>query len=167
MKWRGILAGLSLLGMVGCIDGVVDHQFVSLPQSCWSWGDTLHYDLLPVKESGVYGWQVQLRLLPDFKYKSIWVVVDQEWQQSYKHLSDTLHIDLEILPQESLEKGIVLHHYASDVMPVHLRKGQKGAISIRHIMQEENLLSIKDVGFILAKPEKIESKNSEKLKIFL
>ena len=167
MRCFRILAGLSLCLLTACVDGIVDHQFIALDEQCWNRNDTLRFDLKPVKESGVYGGQVQLRTLQDFRYKNIWIVVEQEWGAKCLRTADTLCVDLEILPHESSESGIILQHFVSEIIPVKLKRGQKGKVRIRHLMQEENIRSVTEVGYFLAKPEKIASKDSNRLKDFL
>ena len=63
--------------------------------------------------------------------------------------NDTLVADLSADDGELRAHGISLHPYTFPLVTLRLPKGAKGRITVRHMMQRENLTGIESVGLRL------------------
>lgn len=133
-----------------CDGGVVYDSYGHVDSDGWDKGDTLFFDVPPVKSSGNYAFSIGLRTNSSFPFMSLSVVVERQINPGNKVYADTLKCRLADEKGHLLGRGISCYQYDFDIPPVDLRQGDSLRVSVRHIMRRETLPGISDVGLKVA-----------------
>ena len=104
------------LFLAACNESTLMHSYKPLPLEGWDRRDTIRFDLPQV--------QKDISLPP------------------IKPLSPCL-TDAE---GYTLARGVNTHQYETQQLPFHLKKGKQGAVRIHHLMANETLTGITEVG---------------------
>jgi len=143
------LAGMALV-MPACGDGVVYNTYRHTQAEGWDKTDTLFFDVLPLREAGVYRQTVGLRINESFPFNSVTLVVDCTVEPKHKTYSDTLRCRLTDNKGNMLGRGVSYYQYDFTASDLRLDEGDSLHIGVRHIMRRETLRGIADVGLQLS-----------------
>ena len=133
---------------IACNPKTPYHHYESLPSDGWARTDTLHFQLPPVHEQGIYTIYVGLRWSPLFPYEGLWLVA--ETQSPIFH-ADTLYFLTSQPDGLPTGQGIRLQQSEQPLFRISLRKDQKVNVDLRHIMHREVLPALSDVGLRMEK----------------
>ena len=150
-RWTGYLLLLLLLGIVSCNKNVVYSHYEHTPTSGWEKNDTLFFKVPPVKEAGVYEEVVGMRILSDFPFQRLTLMVNQMVYPRNEHFHEYLKCSLIDDQGEIMGHGIGHIQYEFPLREVTLQAGDSLKIEIRHNMKREVMPSIADIGIKLVK----------------
>lgn len=142
-------AGLSLL-LSGCMDRTVFHHCQSVPQCVWQQEDTLLFRPDTLAPGQPYTLQVQARILQDYPYRQLQILVEHNLEKEPR--ADTLLLQITDTAGVMLGRQIFLHqvHTATHTFTP---QQSRGWIRIRHLMRREALPGISDIGIRLQKAD--------------
>lgn len=142
-------AGLSLL-LSGCMDRTVFHHCQSVPQCVWQQEDTLLFRPDTLAPGQPYTLQVQARILQDYPYRQLQILVEHNLEK--EPCADTLLLQITDTAGVMLGRQIFLHqvHTATHTFTP---QQSRGWIRIRHLMRREALPGISDIGIRLQKAD--------------
>lgn len=142
---------LFALGMASCNRGVVYSHYEHIPTSGWEKNDTLFFEVPPVKEAGVYEEVLGMRILNDFPFQKLSLVIDQMVYPESKHIHK--NYDCSLIDEQGIIKGYGISHiqYEFPLGEITLNEGDSLRIEIRHNMKREVMPSIADIGIKLRK----------------
>lgn len=111
------------------------------------------FSIPEVNKSGNYSFSVGLRMMPDFPFKNICIVMQQKYQEpDYLH-RDTLRFEMTDENGNLGGDGLASLSFEKEFVQTKLHKGQHGTVSLYHIMAKETLPNIKDVGLKMSSVE--------------
>lgn len=169
----GILLVIALLLTSSCQQTDGTHIFLSTHSEGWAKNDTLTFMLpaSPVEED--LDLQVELRIDKRYPYQDLWLVLEQtyetkrererhsyttvelkqkEQQQKletfvarHQHYNDTLHLQL-VDERKFTGSGRNLLVYRFPVRKVHLIQHEQGQVVVRHIMDNDTIPGIHNIG---------------------
>lgn len=149
-KRTAFLMMLSLL-LLGCSDHRVYHHFVPVNTTCWTVTDTLHFTPGVLKSDGLYTMKTGVRVNDHYRYRDLWLVVEQRAKQPQMAARrDTVHIILADSKGNWLTQGVTLHETEEVVAASRLAKDCAYEFLVYHIMKDQNLEGVSDVGFSLS-----------------
>lgn len=159
--------GLLVLGLSSCKKGAtVYHAYLPVPSSHgWNVDDTLTFTLPPNLLQAHYQLQVELRNSDDYPYKDIWLSVSNNFRDSLKFDTDTLHLYLSdatgrwinsTTAGSFFQSAFPLNKPFTLQMPSHSTQ-----VRITHIMQQNPLPGITDVGIKLSLTRSVDTKKNE------
>ena len=109
----------------------------------------MFFKVPPVKEAGVYEEVVGMRILSDFPFQSLTLMVDQMVYPRNEHFHEYLRCNL--IDEQGVIKGdgISYIQYEFPLREIRLQAGDSLRIEIRHNMKREVIPSVTDVGIKL------------------
>ena len=120
----------------------------SITQEChhidhrqWYADDTVHVQLPPIMETGLYNESFMLRTDRNYPYKELFLKVEHKLASPDKTNCDTICLHL-----SDSSTGVNLLQYESVQNVLYLMNGQHWEIRITHLMHRNPLPSISDVG---------------------
>lgn len=155
-------------------DGVI--TFRHTPSEGWLHRQSLHIDVPPVEKEKDYQLKLEVRIDKRYAYRDLWLVIDQTYETRKKkpsrayttvekrlmevqdlnryvprhqHYTDTVRltmIDNSISDSYFNGLGRNLITYQIPVRDVHLIRHEQACIRLRHIMDEDTLRNVHDVG---------------------
>ena len=137
---------LTAVLMCNCINDTLTHQYKRLDDGGWDRSDTLVFDLPEVKVSGVYLPRVLMRSGNLFPYSKLWVCYEVNLEYPRFTDKDTVCIDIAPKNLKMVSNGLIVRTYSQDSEPIRLSAGQHGRIRIYHLMMQEEMPDIIDVG---------------------
>jgi gliding motility-associated lipoprotein GldH len=151
----GKLFMFSCLLLFGCEEGTVYNQYRHVPDAGWTNKDTLSFDVNVDSIPAKYMLSIETRNRGDYPYNNMYLLVMNNAKDSTVFVSDTVRF---ILSKEInghhkwLGAGIsdlyqMSHTYKSITLPQ--RKGHI-IFKIKHIMQDQFLTGISDIGLKLS-----------------
>lgn len=144
---RRLLACVPLaLALGSCDSGVVYDSYGHVGSYGWDKGDTLFFDIPPVKAAGSYSFSVGLRTNSNFPFMSLSLVVERLVNPGGKVYVDTLKCRLADEKGHVSGHGISCYQYDFDIPAVGLHRGDSVRVGVRHIMRRETLPGISDIG---------------------
>jgi len=117
----------------------------------WMHSDSMKFAINPVDEDGEYYMKLGLRSDNIYPYMDLVLVVDRTIYPRQTMKSDTVHFDLVSTNGHSRGNGVNIYQYLFDVDTLYLDKGDSVSISIRHLMMQDSLKGISDIGIELRK----------------
>lgn len=141
-----------ILLLTACRQEVFFHHTAPIAMERWDRQDTIAFEIPPAPQDGVYDLSFEARVLNDFAYRNMWIVVEQDFQNPEVHTSDTLFVLLTDTLGNLVGDGLTLKQYRTKVSSTQFRKGQSGTIRLHHIMQDVELGRISDVGIYITTP---------------
>ncbi len=142
---------LAALLLSSCTDGTIQHQFRTVSgNNGWERTDTLTYDIPEIPATCNYGMQVQLRVGTRFPYRTVWVAREVELDNPHMIKRDTVRIDLSEDGRHIDASGVTLFSINAEIKPIQLEKGQKGKLRLMHLMRQETIPQLHDVGICIS-----------------
>jgi len=149
-RLTSVICLLTLLLTLGaCKPEVVYHHYQHVTDNNWDKGDTIYFNIPPVKTSGLFHEEAELRISKEYPFLSISLLVQQTIFPQKKHQSDVINCDL--ISENGVMKGdgITLFNYQFPVRDIYLNSGDSVCVAIIHNMKRETMAGIADVGFCL------------------
>lgn len=142
---------LFALAMASCNRGVVYSHYEHAPASGWEKNDTLFFEVPPVKEAGVYEEVLGMRILSDFPFQKLSLVINQLVYPEFQNIHQDF--DCSLIDEQGVIKGHGIGHiqYEFPLREITLNEGDSLRIEIRHNMKREVMPSITDIGIKLKK----------------
>lgn len=156
LQLRNKLAGLPILLLAACQSNIVYHSYEPVSPSGWAKSDTLVYALPASVPAGSYEVEIGIRYQESYPYRDIWLGVSHNSLDTLTYVTDTLQLFLadEVGNKTGNGPGGLyqcdLPYKAS--FPIRL-EGNARTFRIVHIMTDEPLMGISDVGIRLRRPE--------------
>ena len=147
LRYSALLVAVVML-FIACDPTTPYHHYESLSPEGWVRSDTLHFQLPPAPEPGVYTLYVGLRWSPQFPYEGLWI--EAETQSPFLH-TDTLYFLTAGSDGMPTGQGIRLRQSEQPLFRLSLQKDQTVAVNLRHIMHREVLPALSDVGLRMEK----------------
>lgn len=149
MRRKKILLTTLALALTACQHDTLLHKYRNIADGQWMRSDTVAFTLPVVPVSGMYDLSVGLRYHKLFPYRDLYVIVEQLLSDPEINIKDTVCLQLP-LPETSSEIGINILQYEKRIVKLHLQKDQTGKIRISHIMHNDPLPQIYDVGILIS-----------------
>ncbi|MCI7378169.1 MAG: gliding motility lipoprotein GldH [Bacteroidales bacterium] len=152
--YAALFAGLLAALAAGCRRDAAAYQYGSVLVNGWESGDTVVLRVPPLEQGGAYAMQLGLRTsnTVSYPFRELWLSVKQEWA-SGQTIIDTLQCTLATPAGDASGKGVSLNQYEFALPVRQLAKGDSARICINHIMRQDLLLGITDVGIRLEAKE--------------
>ncbi len=138
-----------LLTLGACKPDVMFHQYQHITDNKWDKGDTIYFNIPPVKASGLYREEVNLRISKEYPFLSLSLLVRQAILPQKKYQSNVINCDLISDKGDMKGDGITLFDSQFLVRDIHLNSGDSICIAVIHNMKRETMAGIADVGFRL------------------
>lgn len=140
---------LTLVGLLGtsCQRDEAYLHYEDTDVTGWSIAERLDYGIPPLEESGDYLVRLHLRTTPNnpFPFKVLYLEVREE-RDSIVTI-DTLACPLST--DDAATKGIVVRQSTFDIRRLYCNRGDSVHYTVRHIMRQEDIPGISDVGISL------------------
>lgn len=142
---------LALMALASCTSDTLMHSYLPIPGRNWERRDTLRFSL-PEAQEDFDGWlYVGLRLGSQFPYREVYLRVDRHLHNPDVTLSDTVRYNLSDEDGRLTKQGGSLLQFEDYALPIHLKAEQTGEVVITHLMRQETLPHVSDVGIRIAK----------------
>ena len=117
----------------------------------WEPGDTLHFHIDSIQESGNYMLTLGIRTSAStpYPFQTLWLVVQQKWYNPATLRIDTVECRLTDEKGDIAGHGVSLYQFTQPFLTQHLQAGSSADFSIIHIMRREMLPGISSVGIKL------------------
>lgn len=142
---KTILTTLLLLTS-SCIGDTLQHQFVHISTDGWYRNDTIVFDLPPAFAEGLYAVDTEIRTKCPATYQRLYLVRELTLQTPLMVHKDTICIETGNSLATCEEKGVTLKCYNHCDSILFLRNGQNGRVRLYHIMSQEIMPHITDIG---------------------
>lgn len=152
---RFILYTLTLLltvtGLNGCSRRTVIHHYEKVPVDGWTPGDTLKFAIDSIRTSGNYVPVIGVRTSPAvlYPYRNLWLAIRQVWHNPESVRTDTIECVLTEKNGTNNGNGVSIYQYEFPQKSFHLEQGSCGEISVNHIMRNDILPGITEVGLLI------------------
>ena len=145
MRTKTLLLSMIVM-IVACTQSTIYHHYEPIDDNGWSRTDTIQYELPTVPEDGDYHISLGLRYNELFPYQGLWIVAETSLHHPTASYLDTLYFRTTDEDGRPTGKGLSLVQADTLLTTLHMPKGQKGQVCLRHIMIREVLPGIKDIG---------------------
>ena len=135
-----------IMSLTSCNEDTVLHTYYSISNSGWKKSDTLLFRVDSISQNATYHIALELRSNHHYPYQDIWIVVEREFEPLCQVQIDTIKYRLNGLEPQRRRTGI---HHAQHRIHLQSQKmscGQNGTIRVSHLMKEDVLPGICDVG---------------------
>jgi gliding motility-associated lipoprotein GldH len=151
MTHRNFWLALGLL-LAACNNrGTLLHSYKPLPAEGWERRDTVRF-LLPEAEADIDGTLfIGLRTTAGIGIRNIVLAIEQCLDAPHAYRCDTVSYPLTDAEGYALTKGVNHYQYETQQLPLHMQKGQSGSVRIHHLMTNEVIPNITEVGIRLDK----------------
>ncbi|MCF0195665.1 MAG: hypothetical protein HUK03_00190 [Bacteroidaceae bacterium] len=135
-----------------CQRGVVLHSYQPLAEQTWSNRDTLSFVVDTLPPSSAYELTVCLRANKRFAYKSLWMVVEQQWDSPASTHRDTIQVTITGDSPLPFADGLTFWQKEHPLPLLCPQDARRCRIRLYHIMRLEHIHNLCDVGVrVLAK----------------
>jgi gliding motility-associated lipoprotein GldH len=134
-----------------CTEGKVYHHYNHTPVGGWEKVDTLVFDVPAMKEQGLYGTVVGLRITNGYPFMGLSLIVEQTVYPSQRRRIDTLNCKLIDKDGTPKGQGVSYYQYRFQLSQMSLAQHDSLHITIRHDMKREILPGIADIGIAVNK----------------
>ncbi len=146
-----------LMQLSSCGSDAAINRFRTLPEYGWETGDSLHFCMDSVGQTGTYSVSIGLRVSvnPPYPYRDITLLLSRETYLLADTLrpvdaaSDTLVFALAGEHGTPKGRGVSLYQYDFPVDTVDLVAGTNVRFVLKHYMRHTPLPGIRDVGVVL------------------
>lgn len=145
------LAAAAALALAACDGRPLMYEYQPVDVSEWTTTDTLRFDLPPAPRAGRYALSVGLRATDIIPWRDVWLVLESR-TADVRH-RDTLHILLASDRAHWHTRGTVLHETEQHAATLSLDSAQQAQLLVYHIMPEQALKGLTEVG---VKAERLE-----------
>ena len=125
---------------------MVYHHYEHVPTFGWEKNDTLYFSIPPIKASGNYHEEVELRTDESFPFLGLTLLVEQTVWPKGEHHHYTLNCSMADKNGNIKGRGISCYQYEFPLADLHLQEGDSLQIAIIHNMKREIMPGITDVG---------------------
>lgn len=132
--------------LCNCFNDTVSLQYKHLGQEGWDRSDTLVFDLPEVKAGGEFLPSVLIRTDNLFPYSKLWLCYELELECPKLAVRDTMCIEFAQQNMGIVTNGLIVRKYVQDSRSIRLTAGQRGRIRIYHLMMQEVMPGILEVG---------------------
>ena len=144
-------------GLSSCDHQTVYHHYEHVSLGGWEKNDALHFAIPPVRTTGTYSEQLELRIDQTFPFLSLTMIVKQTVFREGLPTGATRHYrvigQLAKSDGTMTGSGISYYQYSFPVTETVLEAGDSLDIEIVHNMKREIMPGITDVGFCLRRCE--------------
>ena len=150
------LTWLPILILAACRNNIIYHSYAPVPLDGWDKSDTLVYTLPNSIPAGNYEAEIGIRYQESYPYRDIWLEVSHNTKDTLTYVTDTLQLFLVDEAGNKTGNGLCglyqcdLPYKAS--IPIRT-EGSARTFRIVHIMTDNPLTGISDIGIRLRKPE--------------
>lgn len=153
-----LLVVVALL-MTSCQRDETYMHFEDIDVTGWSSTEKLEYGVPPAEAAGEYAASIHLRTVPShpFPFKVLYLEVCRQLvnADSTAVLADSaLTIDTvacTLSPSDVTTKGIVVRQCTFALRPLHCNRGDSVHYTVRHLMRQEDISGISDIGISLVR----------------
>lgn len=154
LSFRYLTAWVAIgIAASSCQDDIVFHHYKSTPAWGWECNDTVTFHTEPMLQAGIYNETVGLRMMSNYPFMNLCLIVDQTVLPQKTVTRDTLTCQLIDNRGRTNEKGIDHFQYEFPLRQLHLEKGERLHVAIHHIMKRDMIPGITDVGIKISKKE--------------
>ena len=139
--------------LCGCQRQIVYHEFRHISEPGWDKTDTLHFDIAPLKDDGLYHIDAELRTDKNYPFQQLTIEVHQTVYPSKETYYDEINCKLVSEEGEIGGDGISSFQYQFPVLRLH--QGDSIHLSVTHNMKREIMPGIDDAGIRLSITNKI------------
>ena len=129
-----------------CNRQTIYSHYESTGSDGWSRNDSLLFEVGPVRDSGLYEEQLELRFTDAYPFMNISVIVNRETLPDRQQQTDTIHLTLTDEKGVSQGQGTLHQLFHVPLGQHYLKKDQKLRVSVRHFMTQHTLPGVTDVG---------------------
>ena len=150
------LTWLPIIILAACQNNIIYHSYTPVPLDGWNKSDTLVYTLPNSIPAGNYEAEIGIRYQESYPYRDIWLEVSHNTKDTLTYVTDTLQLFLVDEAGNKTGNGLCglyqcdLPYKAS--IPIRT-EGSARTFRIVHIMTDNPLTGISDIGIRLRKPE--------------
>ena len=151
MMHRNLWLALSL-SLAACnYNETLLHSYKSLPSEGWYRRDTICFDL-PKAEENINGTLIiGLRTTSHIGIKDVVLAVEQCNETGIISRCDTIHYPLTDAEGKGLGEGVNILQYETEPLSFRLQKNKQGYVRIHHLMTQETLTGITEIGIKVKK----------------
>lgn len=135
-----------------CTGNTMFHSYKSLPADGWDRRDTVCFQLAKAKEDVCGTLTIGLRTKAHVGIRDIVLAVEQCNEKSEVIRRDTLRCPLTNAEGDALSGGVNLRQYETQGLPFLMREGKSASIRIHHLMRQETMQGITELGIRLSTP---------------
>lgn len=142
------VVGTLLLTAVACNRTEVFMHYESTSTEHWYRKDTLAFDVPPLAADGRYAQTLHVRTTQStpYPFTTLYIEVAQTWTDSTA-LVDTVACNF--VERNGSATGVALRQYAFPFRQLERQKGDSAHITLRHVMLQDSVSGISDVGLSL------------------
>lgn len=146
---------LTVCSFSSCSRRTVIHRFEPVDVQGWSPNDTIRFTVDSIGTEGCYTPTVGIRTSAHvlYPYRSLFLVVRQIWHQPEQVRTDTVECKLTDEHGNTTGNGVSLYQYEFVQPPVQLEQGSYGNITVSHLMRNDLLQGITEIGIELSRNE--------------
>ena len=137
---------LSSICIASCIEGTFFHSYKPLPTEGWERRDTICFDLPQAVEDFNGTLTIGLRTKAYIDMQDIVLAVEQCDEALGICRCDTVRYPLTDAKGFALARGVNNHQYETQHLPISIKKGQVGSVRIHHLMRNEMVQGITELG---------------------
>lgn len=141
-----ILFVSGILSLTSCDKHTISHRYHCINSDGWYRSDTLFFAIDSIESDNTYHFILDLRTTNDCPYKSLWLTVEKELCPNATFECDTIEFVLTNQQHQRTGTGIHLLQYSKEIKSTYLNRGTNGSIRIYHIMNDDCLTGIRDIG---------------------
>ena len=143
---------LSSICIASCIGGTFFHSYKPLPAEGWERRDTICFDLPQAAQDFNGTLTIGLRTKTSISMQEVVLAVEQCDKTSSTYHCDTVRYPLTDAEGFALAKGVNNHQYETRHLPFSMKKDQCISVRIHHLMRNEMVQSITELGIKIEKP---------------
>jgi len=147
------LSAFALAGFLfwSCRPRTTFYTFQPVPLEGWACTDTLRFSPPTATADGRHSLNLVVRFNNQLKYRDLWMVVEQRLEDENQHMRylphrDTLHLMVANEEGKWLTPGVVLHEEEAFVGQLHLLENETLEVLVYHIMREQELQGLTEIG---------------------
>ena len=151
MMHRNLWLALSLTFVACNYNGTLLHSYKSLPTEGWFRRDTICFDLPKVEENINGNLIIGLRTTSHIGINEVVLAVEQCNEAGEVSRCDTIHYPLTDAEGKSLGEGVNILQYETEPLSFCMQKSKQGRVRIHHLMTQETLIGITEIGIKIMK----------------
>lgn len=140
-----------ILFFASCQRDTLHYAFRPLPRHTWGMRDTLTFPLDSLSAEAPCSVSVCLRLGKRFPYRTLWVVLEQQYEHPYAQWRDTVEIPI---PHDAPQGGGHYLQVEHPSAPLHYATSHRATLRLWHIMRREDVPEVWDAGIRIAPENK-------------
>lgn len=145
---RGVMAAAPAAVFLfnSCMESTVFHAYQPVEKEGWSKHDTICFQLPEDSVTDIYKINIGLRTTDDYKYTSLWIVIEQDLEKKGTFTRDTINFPVTDKYGNMLGKGYSSYQQEKPVEDIRVTPAGGTTVKLYHIMKREVVGGISDVG---------------------